>query len=217
MSEIRKELVGFLERTGMSLAEFSRRSGVNYDSLNKLKSRSTASTSAENAAKIRAAIKEALVETMDDYAPQRVDLHESAPPDADLVAVYDVQASAGYGALIDTEVQTHSLAFPPSYLNKLTSSSPANLSIISVKGDSMEPTLLDDDIVLLDQTKQHLGYDGLFVLRFNDTLHVKRVGLSPRKGFVRIISDNKDLYDASEMPLEEVDVVGKVLWYGRKV
>ena len=133
------------------------------------------------------------------------------------IPVYDVMASAGGGAVNEYEPQTHSLAFPPEYLRRLTSASPSNLAIISVKGDSMEPTLLDDDIVLLDKSKKNLGFDGMFVLLLNDTLHVKRVSPSATKGKILILSDNKDIYPPIEASLSEVEAVGKVLWYGRKV
>ncbi|WP_420329706.1 S24 family peptidase [Pseudooceanicola atlanticus] len=131
--------------------------------------------------------------------------------------VYDLSASAGYGAVIDQETEVYSLAFPPAYLKRLTSSSPGNLAIISVKGESMEPTLLDDDIVLLDASKTNLSFDGLFVLRFNDALHVKRVGRSVKRGHVMIISDNRELYPPLDAAVDDIEPVGKVLWYGRKV
>jgi len=133
-----------------------------------------------------------------------------------LVPVYDVQASAGFGSLVDYEEQTHSLAFPPDYLKKLTSSSAKNLVIISTSGDSMEPTLLDHDIVLIDTSKTHLGYEGMFVLRHNDTLLVKRAGMAATAGNVTLLSDNK-AYPPVEAQLADLHVVGKVLWYGRKV
>lgn len=134
-----------------------------------------------------------------------------------LVPVFDVTASAGSGALADYETEATSLAFPRDYLRKLTSNSIDKLAIISVKGESMEPTLLDDDIVLLDASKTNLSFDGLFVLRFDDALHVKRVGRAPRPGHVTIISDNSALYPPMVMPVEDIHPVGKVLWYGRKV
>lgn len=148
---------------------------------------------------------------------QRVEPGEEGPSGNVLVPVFDVQASMGYGAVVDQETEVYSLAFPPAYLKRLTSSSPGSLAIISVKGESMEPTLLDDDIVLLDASKRNLSYDGLFVLRFNDALHVKRVGRSAKKGNVTIISDNKDLYPPLDAAVENIEPVGKVLWYGRKV
>lgn len=149
-------------------------------------------------------------------APTRVENGDTAPNDKALVSVYDVTASAGPGAVNEYEPQTHSLAFPPDYLKKLTSSPPSKLAIISVKGDSMEPTLLGGDIVLLDTSKTHLGYDGLFVLRMDDVLHVKRVGRSAKSGHITIISDNPSQSDF-EKEIGAVTAVGKVLWYGRKV
>jgi len=149
-------------------------------------------------------------------SPARVELGNDGPDGSKLIPVLDIAASAGYGALVDYEVQTHSLAFPPDYLKSLTSSAPNNLAIISVKGDSMEPTLLDDDIVLVDLSKTHMGFEGMFVLRQNDTLLVKRASMAGRKGYVSLISDNK-VYPAIEAELAEIEVIGKVLWYGRKV
>jgi len=137
-------------------------------------------------------------------------------PEGQLIPVYDVQASAGFGSLVDYEEQTHSLAFPPDYLKRLTAGSAKDLVIISTKGDSMEPTLLDDDIVLVDMSKTHMGYEGMFVLRHNDTLLVKRAGMAAQDGFVNLISDNK-AYPPILAQLKDLTVVGKVLWYGRKV
>lgn len=135
----------------------------------------------------------------------------------DMVRVYDVSASAGDGHFVDYEPQAGSLAFPTQYLQHLTSSAPRHLAIISVKGESMEPTLLDDDIVLVDTSKRSLGFDGLFVLRMDGALHVKRVSRGPREGVIRIISDNAGVFPPVEREIEDVAVIGKVLWYGRKV
>lgn len=150
--------------------------------------------------------------------PELVPAGEGSAGDDDLIAVYDVSASAGHGVLAETEeLAAYSLAFPPNYLSKLTRSNPKNLSIISVKGDSMEPTLHDDDIVMLDFSKRDLNFDGLFVLRFGETLHVKRVARSSRREHVKIISDNREVYPAEDMHLSDVEVIGKVIWKGGKV
>ena len=141
-----------------------------------------------------------------------------APAGASLVTVYDVTASAGHGAVVDDEEHVSSLAFPPGYLRKLTRANPRDLAIITVKGDSMLPTLNDDDVVMLDTSKRDLSYDGLFILRDNgDGLLVKRVGRASRSGYVSLISDNRTLYPAVERAIEDIEVIGKVLWHGRKV
>lgn len=134
-----------------------------------------------------------------------------------LVSVYDIAASAGYGSLVgDQEEVSHTLAFPPDYLEKLTRSHPSNLAIIGVKGDSMAPTLKDDDIVMIDRSKTNPSYDGLFVLRFGDALHVKRIGRSALPNRIMIISDNHAIYPPQDQLAADVSVIGKVIWTGGK-
>lgn len=141
----------------------------------------------------------------------------SAASSTALVPVFDVAASAGNGTFIDYEPQAGALAFTADYLRRLTSTPPSRLAIISVKGESMEPTLLDDDVVMMDASKTSLAYDGLFVLQLDGALHVKRVSRGSRPGTVMILSDNKAVYPPVERAIEDVHVIGKVLWYGRKV
>lgn len=139
------------------------------------------------------------------------------PSGSALVPVFDISASAGPGSHVDEyEAVSHSLAFPPDYLSRLTRAAPQNLAIISVKGDSMTPTLKDDDIVMLDMSKTNLSFDGLFVLRFGDALHVKRVARSGKPDHITIVSDNERV-PAQDYPAREVQVIGKVIWAGGKV
>lgn len=137
-------------------------------------------------------------------------------PSSALVLVYDVSASAGAGALVEYEGVVEQLAFPPEYLRRITSTPSRDLAIISVKGDSMEPTLKDGDVVMVDRTKTSAAFDGLFVLRFDGALHVKRLARTGTPGMVLIRSDNIANYPSYEMAVQDVEVVGKVLWSGRK-
>lgn len=132
----------------------------------------------------------------------------------DLVPVYNVQASAGHGALVSDEMIVDRLCFPPGYLRSITSANARDLAIIGVKGESMLPTLADDDVVMVDMSKRDLSFDGLFVLRDGgESLLVKRIGRAARRGFVTLISDNTR-YPPIERPVEDVEVVGKVVWKG---
>lgn len=211
--DFREKMLEAIDRTGISIAELSRRSGVTYDAINKLKRGSSQSTSSENTARLADVLG---IQLTEQTFPSRVENGDNPPDGSGMVPVYDVYASAGFGSLVGYEEQTHGLAFPPAYLRKLTNSSTRDLVIISVKGDSMEPTLLDDDVVLVDKSKTHMGYEGMFVLRHNDTLLVKRAGMAAKPGRVTLISDNKT-YPPVDAALVDLHVVGKVLWYGRKV
>ena len=138
--------------------------------------------------------------------------------DPDLVPVYNVRASAGPGTLVESEDIVGQLAFPPGYLRHITKSHPRNLAIIGVKGDSMSPTLKDDDVVMIDTSKVDLSFEGLFVIKIDGgaALLVKRIGRASKAGYVNIISDNPS-FPAVEIAGDDVTPVGKVVWYGVKV
>jgi phage repressor protein C with HTH and peptisase S24 domain len=136
-----------------------------------------------------------------------------------MIPVYDVQASAGDGMMVLTEDAAYMLEFPRGYLQYITKgANPTHLAIIGVRGDSMLPTLADDDIVMLDRSKRDLSQDGLFVIRDNgDALLVKRIGRARTPGHVTVISDNRSLYDPVEKSLDDIEVIGRVIWAGGKV
>ncbi len=177
--------------------------GLNTDSLTKITSALTAGSlsGASEATDIR-----------------RVEYGEAVAADQALVSVFDIAASAGNGTFVDEyEAVAYTLSFPAEYLRHITTSRPENLQIISVKGDSMNPTLFNDDVVMLDRSKQSLGYDGIFVLRLDETIHVKRIGRSSNPGVVKVISDNRTEFPEFERPIDSVDVLGKVIWVGKKL
>lgn len=140
----------------------------------------------------------------------------SAPDGESLVPVYDVAASAGHGAIVDAEEHVSNLAFSSQYLREMTSAKGGQLAAIRVKGDSMTPTIQDDDMVVIDMTKKNLDFDGMFVLRVGEALQIKRIGRGARRSSVMVIADNS-LYPPVDTERTEIDVVGKVIWYGRKV
>lgn len=137
---------------------------------------------------------------------------------ADLVSVYSVQASAGPGMLNTDESIAEKLAFPPDYLRHITKSHPRNLAIIGCKGDSMSPTLKDDDLVMIDTSKTDLSYEGIFVVKVDEgaALLVKRIGRASRRGYIMLISDNPS-HPPVEVAAHEVIPVGKVVWAGVKI
>lgn len=135
-----------------------------------------------------------------------------------LVPIYDVTASAGHGAaLAEHDLVEDHLSFPPHYLREITSTPARHLAIIRTKGDSMVPTIAEDDLVMVDTTKRDLSFDGVFVIRDDGaSLLVKRIGRGTRRGHVMVISDNPR-YAPTERPLAEIEVLGKVLWMGVRV
>lgn len=135
-----------------------------------------------------------------------------------LVPRLDVGASAGPGATPSGEDARGRIGFDQRWLRQLTGAGPAGLSMISVAGDSMEPTLGDGDDILVDTADAGSRLrDGIYVLRVDDALIVKRLALNPVARRITIRSDNPRYPDIPDCDPAGIGVIGRVVWVGRKV
>lgn len=147
------------------------------------------------------------------------------PPDSiarfgSLVSVkrHPVAVSAGPGAVVTEEFGKPYFAFDERWLKALTSTSTDSLSIVRVEGDSMAPSLNAGDEILVD-----LGdcagrlRDGIYVVRVDDALVVKRLALHPMGRRVTVQSDNPAYSDWPDCDVDELNCIGRVIWAGRKV
>lgn len=139
---------------------------------------------------------------------------------AGLVAVprLDVGAAAGAGALGGDERALGRIAFDPAWLRRIASGAPDALSIIRVEGDSMAPTLADGDDILVDRSDAAARLrDGIYVLRVEDALVVKRLALAPDRRAVAIRGDNPAYPVWPDRDPAALDIVGRVVWAGRRI
>lgn len=126
-----------------------------------------------------------------------------------------VGASAGPGSLADDEY-AESMGFSPKWLRRL-GTDPAHLSLIVVDGDSMNPTLGDGDDIMVDHGAASRPLrDGIYVLRMDDVLLVKRIAMSP-SGKLTIRSDNPRYPDWEDVSADSVNIIGRVVWTGRRL
>jgi AcrR family transcriptional regulator len=90
--------------------------------------------------------------------------------------------------------------------------------IIEVVGDSMAPTLLAGDRVLIDTADQNPTPPGIFALFDGYGVIVKRLERVARADppAIRVLSDNPH-HSAYELSSDEVRIIGRVVWFGRRL
>lgn len=130
----------------------------------------------------------------------------------------NVTASMGYGLTICDENKTGTYAIS----NRLARDLGANIpecDVIFAKGDSMEPTIIGGDSLLVDKSKREV-YDGrIYCVRYEGNLYAKRLQkLPPNK--IKVVSDNKEKYDSWYVDFSkdisfDFEIIGEVLWWGR--
>jgi hypothetical protein len=133
-----------------------------------------------------------------------------------MVPKLKIDASAGHGALTDSEAVAGQVGFDEKWLKKL-GCEPSQLSLIRVLGDSMAPTLLDGDDIMVDRSAANTALrDGIHVIRMDDVLMVKRLARGP-VGRISILSDNIAYPDWADVDGSDVTIIGRVIWAGRKL
>jgi phage repressor protein C with HTH and peptisase S24 domain len=142
----------------------------------------------------------------------------SRPPRPGFVAVpfIKVEAGLGGGTVATDEERDEPWFFRRSWLRDALGARASELRLIGVKGDSMEPTLKSGDIIMLNIADRASTPPGIFVLFDGVGLVAKRLEPVPNSEppRVRIISDNPR-YDTYERTVEEITVVGRVVWFAR--
>ncbi|MCU0948525.1 MAG: transcriptional regulator [Porphyrobacter sp.] len=126
----------------------------------------------------------------------------------------DLDASAGPGAMPPGEERAlGTLRFSRRWLAQQGLAA-AQLSAITVAGDSMEPVLNDGDEILVDCSARPFR-DGIYVVRLGDTLLVKRVAQAGA-GRLALLSQNL-AYPPIEVGIEDAEIIGRVVWKGGRV
>jgi len=141
---------------------------------------------------------------------------EAAEDDGEFLFVPQVsdKISAGFGLEPYNHVEMR-IAFRKDWLQK--KGNPKNMNLIRVDGDSMEPTLMSSDLVLVDHGRNFIGpQGGIYAITLDSMIMIKRLQVMPLVNKVSIISDN-DRYRSIDADIAQVKVNGKVIWFGRNL
>ena len=136
----------------------------------------------------------------------------SLPGDFVVVPMMQGKISAGGGLVPDTTIEM-TVAFRREWLGR--KGDHHTMSVIRVQGDSMAPTLLPGDVVLINHGITTVAASGgIYAITLRDEILIKRVTVEYPGERLVIISDNSR-YAQSYADPGQVIINGKVVWYGR--
>ncbi|MGL6025949.1 MAG: LexA family transcriptional regulator [Vibrio sp.] len=134
-----------------------------------------------------------------------------------MIPGYRIQVSAGHGALNPENMEpTRYLAFRRKWLN-YRGFNEKDLAIVWAKGDSMEPTIHNNDTLVVHMARNKPQDGHIYIFRNGDELFVKRY--QSALGSWRLISDNP-MYETVSIPKDEqhqFDVVGQVVHIAKDI
>jgi phage repressor protein C with HTH and peptisase S24 domain len=130
----------------------------------------------------------------------------------------EAQLAAGHGSFNDRLQIRDYIPFTRTYLQRrLGRSTMDGLTILEVNGDSMEPTISDGSLVMVDQMDQDVS-GSIMAFVFEDCAYIKRLQKFP--GGIDVVSDNKDFYPPHQIrnaELDQLNIIGRVRWIGKTV
>ncbi|WP_240885691.1 S24 family peptidase [Sphingomonas sp. SFZ2018-12] len=210
-----------LETLGMSQAELARRVGVSQPTINALVKGNN--TTSKHLHRIAAELETSpawLAGETDDIAP--IAFAPSALAaladklDLEMVPELEIGFSMGAGSVFESYVQQGIVPFSRNWLRGMAKGALSELFVARGEGDSMQPTILDGDLVLIDTAQRDVRQqDRIWAVSYGDLGMIKRVRRLP-EGSYRLMSDNPAV-SAIDADDDEMHVVGRVVWIGRRI
>lgn len=136
-------------------------------------------------------------------------------PTADYVAIPRLVMDANAG--MSSRVQDgEPMLFSRTWLKEHFETDPANLRLLAIRGDSMEPTLCHTDTVLVDTTSKAPAPPGIFIVSDGFGLTPKRLEYASQQkpAKIRVTSDNSK-YLSYDRSADDILIIGRVVWFSR--
>ena len=128
---------------------------------------------------------------------------------------FDCHASAGHGEKLFDEPPSAIWPIPREMLRNFTGNT-KYLAATDVRGDSMEPTLHEGDLIIFDRSARLVDREAVYVLTVGEDLFVKRLRRIPTQDgtTLSLISDNPAYPEVRLDPdtQERVRIHGRVVW-----
>lgn len=140
---------------------------------------------------------------------------QSEMPELALIPRLEAYVSAGPGAMGYGDDVLEHIGFPPEWLRR-RNINPEFARILNVRGDSMEETIKNGDVLLVDTSIDEFRDNAIYVIIHGEMLLVKRVH-KRMNGTYQLISDNPRYppEEVSEADVHQLNIAGRVMWYGR--
>lgn len=141
----------------------------------------------------------------------------AADPRQDYIAIEILPSFVGAGGGGNGDGDTAYGMVPRRLVVDELRASPKDLLLIEVRGDSMEPDFWHGDQILIDRRDRNPLQPGPFALWDGEAYVIKLVERVPgKRGFYRVFSAN-ERYSAYEIEDGEHVIMGRPVWFGRRL
>ncbi len=131
--------------------------------------------------------------------------------------VYSMRTPAKPGAVFSEDNVRYRFACSGEWLRSGTTAPLHKLAILEADGDGMAPTICLGDQILVDRSQTEPFRDGIYVLVWGGWISLKRVSTDPARKTIRVSSDNPKYAPCEPAYPGDAQVLGRVIWIGKRV
>ncbi len=133
-----------------------------------------------------------------------------------IIPLVEARLSAGGGSFLTSSEIEQDFYFAKIFIDRMGNSE--NMVAMRVSGDSMEPEVYDNDIVLIDQSKKEIYPSKIYAVAFDDCIYLKRIDKLPNQIILKSSNPNYTpiVIDISEQTEDQFKIIGQALWHGHK-
>lgn len=136
--------------------------------------------------------------------------------DVVIIPLVEACLSAGGGSFMTSSEVEQYFYFSRQFIGKM--GNPKNMVVMRVSGESMEPEVCNDDIVLIDQSKTTILASKIYAVAFGECIYLKRIERLPNQIVLKSSNPNylPIIIDINEQTEDQFKIIGQALWYGHK-
>lgn len=196
---------------GTNVNQVAKRIGVANTTLNRFaKGNATSRLHRDTVAKLRAEFPDFPGFEVDADLPQSYN-------NTDYLPVEILPSFAGMGGGGNGDGDYGQALIPRALIEDELRAKPSDMLLIEARGQSMEPDFMHGDQILIDKRDCNPVQPGAFALWDGDGYVVKLVERVPHQpGKLRIFSAN-GRYSAYDVDIEQVTIMGRPVWFGRRL
>lgn len=210
MESLTDRVAAAVEATGMSKAHLARMSGISARTLHHY-----ISGARKPSLEFLVDISRISGKSLDWIIAGTLDARSADMSSLAPIDLWDIEAAAGPGRILDQEHRSGSLAFQVTWLNE-NRIDPGQAALIRVRGTSMEPTIHDGAMIMIDRRRDRIRNLYIYAFVRDGALSIKRLERTPDALLAH--SDNPApehptwVIPAAEADSDAFQIVGQVVW-----
>ncbi|MEM6833960.1 MAG: S24 family peptidase [Pseudomonadota bacterium] len=219
--DLREHIQWFMDRRDLNVNSWSNAAGTSEGALRNFMSGKSDSLRTDTLYKLAKAENITAADLLAGYKNETPHLHtpvQNLPDQLVEISYLPVVAGLGFGGDGTDFEKTQEVAYITADVVADLRRDPKQLLALEVRGQSMSPVLESGDRVIVDMSDKNVGNEGIFTAFDGEAVVTKWVERVPNSDPAKLrFKSYNDMSTDYNMLAEQCNIIGRVVWYARKL